>query len=227
MRSCIVFSVPRSGTHLVMKLLHYLGLKEWYPDVLKNGLLNIFNMPSEGYYCFGAHLPASDTFKEALTKSNLKAIYILRNPRAVTVSQVKYYSTRPSEKYIYEALQNYTEDEAIKKIIEGISVFKPLSERYKMKNGWMNHPNVYTTHFERLVGNKGNGSDETQYFEIKNIASHLNIDISDKHIHSIQQNLFGNELYTNNFRQGKIDDWKNYWTEEHEKLFKKYFNSIY
>lgn len=76
----------------------------------------------------------------------------------------------------------------------------------------------YTTYFEKLVGEKGGGSLEAQMLEVKNIAHHLNINLTVEEIEEIAQKLFGG---TPTFMKGLIGQWKLYFTEEHKKLFKK------
>ena len=42
-KSIMIFSIPRSGTHLTMQYLRQCGYTEFHADVMKNGLNNYFN----------------------------------------------------------------------------------------------------------------------------------------------------------------------------------------
>ena len=180
-KSIIVLSVPRSGTHLVMKDLHNKGYIEWYAETNKFGLKNIFNMPKTGHYCFGAHLN-SRRWYDSLTKSELDAIYISRNPRDVAVSLAEYIGDRALLHPNYKLLNPLSMNERIELIITGNK--KPrlpsLNQRISEGEGWKKHPSVTHVTFEDLVEDKNlSGSKE-------------------------------GEKYFQNYRKGIVGDWKNY-----------------
>jgi len=89
-----------------------------------------------------------------------------------------------------------------------------VSDYYPMYMEWSKHPFVYTTTFEKLVGNKGNGSRECQLHELKNIAQFLGIEPSS----SFFKDLFGK---SDTFYSGKIGKWKKEFTKEHKALYKE------
>ncbi len=92
-----------------------------------------------------------------------------------------------------------------------------IAEYYAWYLPWMNVSNVYTIHFENLVGENGGGSQEAQIQEIHNIARHVGVDLSPDTIKEIADNLFGG---TNTFNKGQIGSWKRHFTEEHKRAFK-------
>lgn len=92
-----------------------------------------------------------------------------------------------------------------------------VAEYYKLFLPWMAVDNVYTVHFENLVGAEGGGSTQAQMQELLNIAHHLNIKLSPAKLEYISRNLFGG---TSTFSKGQIGSWKKYFTEEHKQAFK-------
>ena len=88
---------------------------------------------------------------------------------------------------------------------------------------WKNVPSICAVKFEDLVGPAGGGSTQRQHETINRIAHHLDINLSSPIISLIAQELFGQSI---TFRQGKIGAWKEYFTQEHKDLFKKYAGQL-
>lgn len=82
---------------------------------------------------------------------------------------------------------------------------------------WMKAENFYTVRFEDLIGQSGGGSKDMQIQEIKNIAQHLGVQLSDKKLNEIVENLFGG---TGTFREGQSASWKQYFTPRVMEAFK-------
>jgi len=116
----LVISIPRSGTHLVMRLLTLLG-----------------ETPE-----FGGHLFYDKNY-------NKKAIYIERDLRDVVVSLVDFFKNRnkvhPARDYV-----NNSEDPFSTVILGGHEKLPSMKKRKINTEGWKKHPLVYTTSFERL-----------------------------------------------------------------------------
>lgn len=97
-------------------------------------------------------------------------------------------------------------------LTEGIADF------YKAYLPWISSKGFYVVKFENLVGSQGGGSLQLQLAEIKNIAKHIGINLTDKQTQDLANKLFGG---TATFREGKIGAWKEHFTKEHKLAFKK------
>ena len=203
MDSCLILSTPRAGTHLVMRLLHLLGMKE-HPYSIKTARDNIHTMPIKDHYCFTSHMPCTEGFKTYL--DTYKGIFITRDWKDAAVSLTKDMVSNSGESF----------EEKLKVIT------KDLEDRYARNEGWEREDEVYPTTFEKLIGTKGGGNDQNQKREIIAICKHLKISFNGKILNYCKKELYGHDVPSNNaghisksFRIGKIGTW-----EEYKRLFK-------
>ena len=217
MKSGIVLSVARSGTHMICKLLNMFGLKEFQTY---NGRRHIFtNLPPENNYAFGDHV---DPVKPFLEEANQrKIVFITRDPRDIVVSTC--FAMLANSKYQIPLFKNKNINAVITYLIEGYPAFEGASSHpdintfFRSKIKWRDQPSAYYTTFEKIVGSR-----ESREQEIKNISKHLEIELTDEVLKDCVDNLVGsNEIYPGQFRKGIIGDWKNNFTDDHKKLFKK------
>ncbi len=82
---------------------------------------------------------------------------------------------------------------------------------------------LYVTHFEHLVGSKGNGSDEVQLQEVYNLANFIDKSLTDSEAKNIASNIFGG---TTTFRKGLVGVWKTEFTLEQKRLFRDRYNDL-
>lgn len=208
MKSCLVFSVPRSGTHMLMKMFDLLGCKAWWCHIGGN-IEIVFDMPKAGHYCFPAHLESNKKWCDKLTSSGLKGVYITREPKDVAVSMAVSGAKNTGE----ELCDHHIAD-----------VLKILKSEYERRNGWALHPQVYHTAYEKLVGSKGGGSDEIQISEIKAITEFLQFDVSKEALSACAADLYGpgNSKYPSYFSAGIIGNWARHWNDELEDVYQEY-----
>lgn len=210
---CII-SIPKCGTNLVEKCVYSLtgktGAYSGNPTITKETLhQNPENiLVSHSYY--------SKKDADFVITNNLVGIFIYRDPRDHIISYIHYVKKTPSH-FLYAVFVNKPFDELIYECID------MLPAEYTNRLQWITCPAVYTTTFEKLIGAQGGGSDEQQVAEIKNIARHLNVPITDTKIKEIAQSLFGG---TGTFREGKIGSWKQYFTDDHKRYFKEHANQL-
>ncbi len=207
-----LITMPKCGTHLVekcIKLITRKNSKHW----------NIQKVNWETQF-FLAHLPYLEAY-------GCKIITILRDPRDRIISSIVYYKRhhllRDKNKDLKLILtevinnphnglkNNFNSNEYY-----GCSTMELYYNRYFVSLSKL--PNCYVTYFEKLVGEKGGGSREDQLEEIKKIASHIGVALSPERIEEIADNLFGN---TDTFEKGQIGNWREWFSEEQKKMFKK------
>jgi hypothetical protein len=211
----ILLTTPKMGTHLVQKTIALMlgkaplwgyqtqvDLNTWIKQLAEN--INEYPF---------SHLARRENYSFCI-ENNFKVITIKRDLRDQLVSSI------------------FAQDKIDKS--KGKYVDLPFGEKLKQKIFNCFNNSVYflgctsteeirrinslglLVKFENLVGPKGNGSLNLQKLEIKKIASYLNIALNERQITYICENLWGNTL---SFRNGKIGDWRNYFTKEIKEEF--------
>lgn len=236
----ITISIPKCGTHLLNKCIDLLTKKsessiitqDPHPTLLPKSSINAIK--KKPFY-LSKHLLYTPENVLLLKKNKFKAIFIMRDPRDKIISWINFVYKYNGPKIWWPSINNNNLHDNIFILMNDCSIYhsksgpwsKPLSlgnikgidDFYNHFLGWMNESDlVYTTSFEKLVGPQGGGTKKEQIQEIKNIADHLNIHISDQEAESIGNKLFGS---THTFQKGKINNWKEFFTLEHKKKFKE------
>lgn len=181
---------------MICKLMNLLGLKEFNDD--------IDTLSEEGHYMFADHVILSEKYLEGI--KGKKVVFITRDPRDIVTARYFNVLNEPTHRF-----HKYNGNEIMNLII------KEIDNNFRNKLSWRSYVETYSTTFEKVVGSK-----ESREQEIKNIAKHLEIELTDEMLKDCVDNLVGsNELYPTYFRKGIIGDWKNHFTEDHKKLFKE------
>lgn len=172
---------------------------------------------------------------DSLTNQN-RCILCVRDPRAFITSLVFYMDkhcknptdiTRKSNIPIWEKLSLNQKFQAVINMDRRKIPFKIEYVAMDWKRAKTIHKkkNVLVVKYENLCGEKGGGSEEMQRKEIKKILRFINYKYDKETIDFLVDNLWGTQYYKEgapqikNFRKGKIDDWKNYFTPELNRLF--------
>ncbi len=217
-KSCVVLSPHRSGNHLIMQLLKMLGLKEY--KCWERKRYNFLKLPLNGHYAFGDHIIPNRDYIEQINKR--KAIFITRDPRDMAVS-LYYFAKKDIPSWKFNKL---SKSDCISLIIKGFTSktekypfkgrYSNIDETFRCRFAWREVKTVYSTTFEKIVGNE-----KSREQEIKNIAEHLEMPLTKELLKYCVDKLIGHTNYPYNFRKGIIGDWKNHFTEEHKELTKK------
>ena len=170
-----LISIPKAGTHLLIKLLEEIGLKET-PDI----------NPRKGFWTtpfgFKYHAPISkifenDNYDPVGRKSFLRnpCLFIYRHPLDIAISMLDWYK-RPTHAY-YDYINKFNnESEQIDSIIRGTNIFNSLDKIISNYSGWIDLPNVLPISYEELVGINGGADKNLQKKIIWSILLRLNID---------------------------------------------------
>ena len=220
----IVTSIPKCGTHLLDKLIFLLTHKQtaWVSGFTHlSEKANLDGAILKGHLVYGKHNVA------LIEKSRAKVVFIYRDLRdqlLSALSHMKRCRCWLTEGNMSEPFISLPLAPALSTLMQkgfSIGAGKPwvaFPDWYNLFLLWKDHPNVYAVKFEDLVGPKGGGLKEKPLREIKNIAKHLEIALTDERANDISKQLFGG---TDTFRKGKIGTWKEHFTEEHKAAFKK------
>lgn len=198
-----LISIPKSGTHLLYKLVNLLGYEEGQS-------LPYENKEGGKWYTLeysNSHTLTQDFFVDSVRRSPFgnrlhefaysPALFIYRNPISILGSEVNYYSKKGKTSF-FNFFTNLSYDQIYQSLIN-----HPFlgSIRYRIKSfsSWLNFPNVIPLSFEELIGSMGDGSDDKKNQSIWSLILRLEID---KSVSEISKNLFDSSSPT--FNKGKI-----------------------
>lgn len=252
---CIPFilnSLPKSGTHLLEKVITGLGDFKYgnlhldtkltglhatnkscgplmpagveNPHLVASDPVRQWLKQLQEHEYATAHMPFSPAFNAVIQQLGLRMVLILRDPRDVVVSHAHYVASTPVH-FLYEVYQPLSEEERLMASIAGVGageVHAPMCldirRRYQNMLGWCAQPYVYTTYFEKLVGPDGGGNAQIQEREIAAIARHLGYELQPEKAQSIARGAFGASA---TFHKGQIGGWRERFSAEHKKVFKR------
>jgi hypothetical protein len=242
-----VQTIPKSGSHLLIKLLtmltskpaillqhavdlnnDYLFYPDFYiePEVLEQHFLHWEQMNRFPL----AHFNYSE-FLQVFRFNHPEYVVLIniRDLRDVFVSLVDYKGA-----LIEEAIGSNSNDEKLMYVIEGVEK-EYIEHMFNLELHilraleWLDDPNIILIKFEDLVGPEGNGSIQKRKDTIIQVAKALSIPLSKDRLDYLSDNLWGIEKGFKipiTFFQGKIGRWKECFNEEHKKLFKEKYGDI-
>jgi hypothetical protein len=238
-----LMTVPKSGSHLVIKALHFLtgSVPVWHTH-----FPSVFYIPSEEGFLY-THLCLSEILErnyEELPK--LKKIVNIRDLRDVCVSIVhqirKNFWPGMSLDQRREFLEMSFDDQLLFVIgfdyeIADVAEYAPNSLQTSVVKiaeqaiRYGRDPSYLVCKYENLVGPMGGGTEEDQVAELQRIAFHLGREFPLESLGEIAGQLYGNEVdpfgkgdfkhFTSTFNRGQIGYWKNVFKEEHKIAFKE------
>ncbi|QVL54676.1 MAG: hypothetical protein KFB95_04980 [Simkaniaceae bacterium] len=212
-----IVTVPKSGTHLIKKLLKLVDEKGHYPTY-----------HTDEFYA-----------SKELMECYQKRVLLVRDPRDVCLSWICYIVSGQADgvddnirNLPDEAKVHFRElgiDRQLEYVIRGHSqqsevsgvhptlIYFPLSP-YEVAAKHACDSGTFTCRFENLIGPQGGGNSNTQRIEIKKLLTFLDIQISDEMFEKVVGELFGG---TKTFNKGQVGQWKKGFNRKNKKLFQK------
>lgn len=213
----ILFTVPKSGSHLAIKFLKAMShaTDQMVDENSKNIHAFYKKKFANGTFEFMHYRNQFDARLYKVLFQDIVPIVTLRDPRDNCVSSVFYY------KSILNRLlgSNSTFDERLSFTIQFVGFdfyFGPLYF-YRRALNLIDHTDPLILRFEDLTGPEGGGSLEAQLETVYTTANRLNIPMTEERAHDIANSLFGSSP---TFRKGEIGSWKEHFTELHKEQFK-------
>lgn len=228
-------SFPKSGTHLLDQILlgfsnvapYAKRLHSFYAEyegesglkrTLEQAITWIKSLSSRDIA--SAHLFARSEIIQHVCSSSFIPYFIFRDPRDVVVSHVFYVTdmeTRHVHHDYYASLPDF--DSRLKVSILGKPdsniEFLNIADRFAPYLGWLDQPAVMKIHFEDVVNDRVSTLNRI----IDHFLARVPLQTSRELIlDSLEAAINPNKSPT--FRSGKTGEWKKYFTEEHEKIFK-------
>lgn len=228
-------SKPKSGSHLLLQILN--GFTQIMPyqyvdaepirTITKDGerrttdeILRDLKKTPQGVIGWG-YVDATKENASFLTSTGRVTFFIYRDPRDMLVSQV-FFATDMHEEHgmhdYYNSLPDF--NERLKVAITGIDKdnlkMVSVKQRYEGVFQWLEQKNVMCLRFEDLINNRdvtlNKMLDEVEKTGYKIPTPH------EKALSILIEAIQPKKSHT--FRSGKTGGWKEYFTEEHKKLFK-------
>ncbi len=243
-----LLTVPKSGSHMVMKALHEMtgAVPIWHTK-----FPSLYYIPGNEAFLY-THLCISPLLERDYSDlPKMKKIINVRDFRDVCVSivhQIRRYYWPGMNANQREEFLKLSFDEQLHFVIdfdydtEAVAAEAPNSLQVSMVKiveqaiRLSKDPNNLVSKYENLVGVLGGGSDEEQILELERIADFLEIPVSQWTLSEIASNIYGDqknpfgkeegfENFKSTFKQGKIGSWKNVFNEGHKEAFKKKLGS--
>ena len=208
-RTVFLMSIPKAGTHMVIRLLDLMGLERSSDRAPRPGT---WSTPvGYEYHAPCRELLTNDWFepvgRQLLFRS--PAIFVYRNPLDIVVSELDWFMK--AENAFSGYLNCCADDsERLSRLIADETVMGSIRDRINRYAGWMNFGNVIPVSYEELVGSRGGGSDAQQSDSIWALQLKLHISGSPE--------AFGNQLYDTGsatFSKGRIGRHKEHFGTEH------------
>lgn len=212
-RTVFLMSIPKAGTHMMIRLLDLMGLKRSSNRVPCPGT---WSTPVGYEY----HVPCRELLandwsaplgRQLLFRS--PAIFVYRNPLDIVVSELEWFMK--AENAFSGYLNCCADDnERLSRLITDESVMGNIRDRINRYAGWMNFGNVIPVSYEELVGSRGGGSDAQQSDSIWALQLKLHISGSPE--------AFGKLLYDTDsatFSKGRIGRHMEHFEKGHFALF--------
>ncbi len=229
-------SFPKSGTHLLDQIL--LGFSKVAPYARRlhsfyaeyEGESGVKRTPEQALRWLealrprdvaSAHLFARPEAVARVCSPKFIPYFIFRDPRDVVVSHVFYVTDMEARHVHHEYYKSLPDFDARLKVSilgrpDSNIEFPNIAERFAPYLGWLDHDKVLKIHFEDLIHHR-----ESTLLSIMNhLLSRVTLPTPRELIlNSLEAAI--NPKKSPTFRSGKTGEWKKYFTEEHNKIFKE------
>ncbi len=212
-RTVFLLSIPKAGTHMVIRLLDLMALSRSPERAPQPGT---WSTPVGYHY----HAPCRDLMlgdwfdpmgRQLLFRS--PAIFVYRNPLDIIVSELDWFVR---SEHTFSGYLNCFANQSgqLERLIADHTVMGTIRERINRYAGWMNFTNVIPVSYEELVGKRGGGSDTEQLNAIWAMQLKLHVPGSPRD--------YGSKLYDQTsatFSKGRIGRHMECFEERHFALF--------
>lgn len=238
-RSPVLFgnSVPKSGTHLLAQVLQAfprlgLAVERGMGPILTferqtgrqhstQEILHDLKQLRPADLCFG-HVLAAPEILAYWEERNIVHYFMLRDPRDVVISHAFYIADKATQNVhhvYYQSLPSL--DERIRVSILGRpdwkGYFPDIRARYALYLGWLESPQVCLLRYEDFIQDRPqNLMIMVDYAKTHGFQTRLP---DDQVISVLMQAIQPKKSFT--FRKGEAGNWREHFTEEHNKLFKE------
>ena len=214
-RSVYLISIPKSGTHMAMRLLRAFGLERVTSAVVPPGQWGTL----EGGY----HTPCREYMLREWSANPLGshqlfrsvALFTYRNPLDVLASELAWYQ-RNENTFSHCLGANSDLVDPLLRLINDATIFGTIRDRINRYVGWMDFSNVIPVSYEELVGSTGGGSDDERLRTIWSLQLKLHIPGTPAEMAAA---IYDPSSPT--FHKGKIGSYKEVFNKKHYNAFNR------
>jgi hypothetical protein len=165
-----------------------------------------------------AHLPDSPNARALLDTLGYRMAVIVRDPRDVAVSFVRFVSGLPGHA-LHERFAAADRRQQLLWAIEGIpGELDDLGTRVRRVAAWRSWPAAHVVRFEDLIGPSGGGDAQRQAQALMALAAHGGASVSHAQATAAGPVVFGG---TRTFRRGQLGGWHDHFEPVHARRMKE------
>ena len=160
-------------------------------------------------FLFKGHHFYSEEVLNNFINSPVKTLTIVRDPRDTLISMCYWFSKDPYQVQDASWANSSVTEKAKLLLKRGENLFGKANVLYyqlSLQEELIKKKDVLVTRFEHLVGAKGGGDDRLQREELLKMANFLGLELNDRQLAYLKNNLFGRSY---SFRKGKIGNVEN------------------
>ena len=219
---CIVYTIPKSGTHLIEKFFTLL-LELGYPaEYIRSHFGKELRKKT--------HVDPEEGLRQ-LFNPKIKKIILVRDPRDMFVSAIHYldknrlWIQRPRKKQFYSEWRSLETNVEKISYLMGVNmdnyINKSFEDCFKKAIACSKIPNSFVVRFEDLVGAQGGGDIAIQRKTINKILRFIKLKLKAGEKDWIVKNLFASKGLEEGgfFRKGQIGTWPQYFKKGQRKKF--------
>jgi hypothetical protein len=212
-RPLFIMTIPKSGTHLLIRLLDKMKIFRNHGELPVAGAWTTLDD-------YNYHAPCSEFMRQDWTKAigmhpffRSPALFMYRNPLDILISELFWYQKEDVAFVHYFKKIDSIEDKLMC-LIDDPFVLGTIRDRMNQYIGWLNFKNVIPVSYEELVGVQGGGKKEEQLKTIWSLQLKLNVPGSPQ---SYAESVYDPQGPT--FQKGKIGRHKDFMNKNHYQKF--------
>lgn len=205
----VLISVPKSGTHLVERVLclHPRLYRPLLPTLHPNnierfgGLEEVLRKLRPGGVLV-THLHYSDEVANQLRSGNVRRIFVIRDPRDIVVSRAFYVARNRKHPY-HPYVQGLSLDERLRRAILGDQPrnYPSITQTLSWFAGWLREDGMFIIRFEDLTDANDRGEKV-----IRDLFAYIGIEVDKDLLRFISERIVSPVSPT--FRKGKSGEWR-------------------
>lgn len=232
----VLNSLPKAGTHLIRRMIEAMPtMRPCYPTIYSGGAKQILLAYRRlmklrpGQYV-STHMPFNDEFAELIEKRGIRHVILIRDPRDVVLSFMRYVTYKDKTHRLHEYMAALSDDdERLMHCIQGVDVvisgdhlyLHDVAEDFERYSRWADQPGTLALRFEDLIGPKGGGSLASQTRSVRALIDFAGFTLSDEEVLTLANGSFGRG---STFNKGRIGSWCTAFKPEHKTAFKRLAN---
>jgi len=213
-RGVYLISIPKSGTHMAMRLLEAFGLKRITSSLVPDGRWGTLE---DGYHTSCREYMLREWSADPLGSHRLfqsPAIFTYRNPLGILASELAWYQRRGNA-FSHCLHTEGGPDDRLMRLINDPMVFGSIRDRMNRYLGWLSFSNVIPVSYEELAGAAAGASSVEQLRTVWSLQLKLHVPGTPQ---EIAAGIYDPASPT--FNKGTTGSYKEVFSEAHYEMLK-------